>query len=962
MKRESSRHQKSSFRTAESGAPNSARLARLTPVQWIGLSFLISVAVHALGVVIDLRMGSWICAHEPAHSFVETAGATIGLAVAGLLLMMHYADRGTSFNVPVAFGLITMSMLDALHSFVHVGEPFVWLHSTATFGGGLLFALAWIPKRLSGRSLYFPMTICGILLLVGLSTFVMPTSLPRMVVDGKFTSTAIILNIGGGCFMIMAAIRLAIAYFQTQNRDDLLFAAHCALFGGAAVMFEHSQLWDFSWWWWHGLRFVAYVVALAFAVASLMEMQSEIRNHQVSLRREHLAAKQQALCATLESDTLRKAIDAHMLYSATDRSGIIVDANEGFCAISGYERHELIGKSHAVVNSGFHPSAFWQEMWKTISSGNSWRAEVCNRAKDGTIYWVDTINFPQYDGENEIRGFFSIRFDITDKKRAASEIQEITAALDVSSDCVFMFDAETLHFVYANQGAMEQVGYTRDELSRMSPVDIKPHFDGGSFLEAIRPLYNSPGESMLFRTEHEHKDGHRIPVEISLQLVPELDEKGRFIAIVRDITEQLNAEQRLTRSKEEAEAANLAKSEFLANMSHEIRTPMTAILGYTDMLIGGAGTDVSTVEQTDALKTIQRNGKHLLSVINDILDMSKIEAGKMAVEEVPINTVELVREIASLLQTRLRGKGLVLNVHYDSPIPETIQSDPTRVRQILLNLLGNSIKFTEVGGITLRITYEPATGLMSFSVEDTGIGMTNEQRDAIAQFDAFSQADASTSRKFGGTGLGLRISNSLAQMLGGKISLESVLGSGSTFTAQILAGKVDRVPLVTPTFSLSKGTESQTEQASPVNERPLDGLRLLLAEDGPDNQRLISFVLKKAGGDVTIAENGSLACDAALAASDLGSPFDVILMDMQMPIMDGYTASRKLRDMGYARPIIALTAHAMAGDRQKCLEAGCDDYTTKPINREELTELVANYAPLSGTSVLHYESTASGVS
>ncbi|MBX2852066.1 MAG: response regulator [Phycisphaeraceae bacterium] len=398
---------------------------------------------------------------------------------------------------------------------------------------------------------------------------------------------------------------------------------------------------------------------------------------------------------------------------------------------------------------------------------------------------------------------------------------------------------------------------------------------------------------------------------------------------------------------ERAEEANLAKSDFLANMSHEIRTPMTAILGYADLLDEDETTDEDPKRKREAVRTIRRNGEYLLTIINDILDVSKIEAGQMTVESIPTNPAGIVEELIQFVGERAKGKGVAIESVYETPVPESIQSDPVRLRQILMNLLGNAIKFTEIGSIKVLIGCDPEHECMSFRVQDTGIGMTPKQRDAVASFKPFTQADASTTRKFGGSGLGLRISNALATMLGGKIEVQSELGKGSVFTASIATGSLAGVAMIPPDQAKRMGGEKPAAQAkaprAPGNAPgALSGLRILLAEDGPDNQRLISFHLKKAGAGVTICNNGLEAAEAIEQAG--GQLPHVVLMDMQMPELDGYGATRRLRAAGYELPIVALTAHSMDGDRQKCLDAGCDNYLTKPIDKVELIELCARYA------------------
>ena len=407
-------------------------------------------------------------------------------------------------------------------------------------------------------------------------------------------------------------------------------------------------------------------------------------------------------------------------------------------------------------------------------------------------------------------------------------------------------------------------------------------------------------------------------------------------ALERQVAEREN--EALIAARKAADHANRTKSEFLANMSHEIRTPMTSILRFSEILLGNA----TEKEDIEALRTIQQNGEYLLEIINDILDISKIEASKLEVEVVECSPCQLLSEVVSLMRVRAGAKGIQLELEYVGPMPLSIQTDPTRLRQILFNVVGNAIKFTEVGNVRLIAQLQEAGSddpKMRFDVVDTGIGMTAEQMGKL--FQPFSQADSSTTRKFGGTGLGLMISRRLARMLGGDIRVSSIPAEGSTFTATVSVGPMEGVKLVE---NLTEAKSPTEHSHTPTTPRVQLDCRVLLAEDGPDNQRLISFILKKAGADVAVADNGQIALDLALSAHDNGTPFDVVLMDMQMPVLDGYQATHKLRREGYTGPIIALTAHAMAGDREKCLNAGCDDYATKPIDRKKLIALIAQYA------------------
>ncbi len=498
--------------------------------------------------------------------------------------------------------------------------------------------------------------------------------------------------------------------------------------------------------------------------------------------------------------------------------------------------------------------------------------------------------------------------------------------------------------IECNDKFTEISGYSHEELiGRDHRIVNSGHHPKAFWVDMWRTI--ARGEAWHQEVLNKAKDGTYYWVDTIV--APFKNAEGtitKYVSIRTDITQRKKTELELIAAREQSDLANQAKSEFLANMSHEIRTPMTAILGYADLLATETSIAESPSSSADAIRTIQGNANYLLTIINDILDMSKIEAGMMSVERIGASPVQVVEEVAMLLMPRAHEKKIELRIQYDTPIPETIESDPTRLRQILLNLVGNAVKFTETGTVTVHVSAEENRPNMRFRIVDTGVGMTPEQRDAIAKFDAFKQADGSTTRRFGGTGLGLRISNSLAQLLGGSIEVESELGRGSVFTAYIATGNLDGVArLTTDQIDQLRKTfvQDQFTSDTPAKSVPqLAGLRVLVAEDGPDNQRLIQFHLKKAGASVTIAENGRVAVDAVINAKP-HEQFDLVFMDMQMPELDGYDATRLLRNKGYRLPIVALTAHAMAGDRQKCLDAGCNDYLTKPINKVALVSTCA---------------------
>jgi PAS domain S-box-containing protein len=481
---------------------------------------------------------------------------------------------------------------------------------------------------------------------------------------------------------------------------------------------------------------------------------------------------------------------------------------------------------------------------------------------------------------------------------------------------------------------------------------------GHSFTEFIHPddvprcVYlisrmqttGKPRESTEYRVRH--KDGswrwHRTSGSVLR------DSQGKptgYVGVAEDITARKQAELKLAEAKQAAEEANRAKSQFLANMSHEIRTPLTAIMGYADVLVGA----LSKSEDRQAAAIIKRNGEHLLAVINDILDLSKIEANRFEVDRVACSPCQILAEVESLMSVGAGAKHLPLLFKGDGLLPETITSDPVRLRQILINLIGNAIKFTENGSVqvVMRLAAEPTTEpKLQIDVIDTGIGMSEQQVQRL--FQPFVQADNSTTRRFGGTGLGLLISKRLAVTLGGDISISTAAGEGSTFRLTVATGPLDGIRCAEYP---ERVLPSADQIAAPAPAAITLNCRVLLAEDGFDNQRLISLLLRKAGANVTVVENGQEAVDRVLAAQSghedaepgLTRPFDIVLMDLQMPVMDGYEATRRLRKRGFRGPILALTAYAMPQDIDHCLVAGCSAHLSKPIDRDTLLRTISRF-------------------
>ena len=535
----------------------------------------------------------------------------------------------------------------------------------------------------------------------------------------------------------------------------------------------------------------------------------------------------------------------------------------------------------------------------------------------------------------------------------ASE-QKVKAVLNSLSVGVVIIDAATHRIAQANPKALSMIGGApRDVLDAVChqficPAEVGrcPVTDLGQAVEcAERLLVTARGERVpvLKSVARVTVAGQDWLVESFVDITDRKHAEAQLAQVNRQLEEAVG---RANRMAAEAELASAAKSAFLANMSHEIRTPMTAILGFADILSQSLQEcDHSERHAGDAehLQIIRRNGEQLLSLINNILDLSKIEAGRMQVERVQCQPVQLVEEVVALMRVRAAEKGLALETRYAFPLPQSIWSDPVRLRQILVNLLGNAVKFTQRGRVevAVRPQYAPPGGpegalALVFEVADTGIGMTDEQ--AARLFQPFSQADASTTRNYGGTGLGLAICRRLAEMLGGDIQVASAAGKGSTFTLTVAAPPACAGRMVWDVQEPRPAAPSPGRRAG----TPAQLGRILLAEDGPDNQRLIRTILQKAGAQVDVVSNGRQALEAAREARGAGRPHDAILMDMHMPEVDGYEAVRQLRGEGFAgTPIVALTAHAMAGDRERCIQAGCDDYVSKPINRETLLGVLA---------------------
>ncbi|OSM04225.1 PAS domain S-box protein [Magnetofaba australis] len=616
----------------------------------------------------------------------------------------------------------------------------------------------------------------------------------------------------------------------------------------------------------------------------------------------------------------------------TDAEGVIQYVNPMFEKITGYSSDEAVGQNPRLLKSGENDDATYQELWKRISSGHTWRGELLNKRKDGTLYWEQASISPVANSDTgRITHYVGVKLDITEKKQTEMAInqerQRLNNILEGTQAGAWEWRIPERQITYNDRWA-QMMGYASVELGDITPEAWERFIHPDDLPLFQRRLERHfAGQSPAFATEMrvKHRHGQWIWVNNRAKVLARASDGAPLLmaGAMQDITASKRAEQALREAKAQAEQASQAKSEFLANMSHEIRTPMNAILGMTELL---AERDLDPNAQR-FVDVAHNAGETLLSIINDILDLSKIEAGKAQVESTPFDLPALLSHAMEIFAPQIQAKKLSFTHSVDTHLPQWVKGDPLRVRQILFNLLSNALKFTEVGSITLSAKLLRA-GWVSLAVEDTGIGISPQRQSQI--FESFSQEDASITRRYGGTGLGLTISSRLAQLMGGELQVSSSVGNGSCFTLQL--------PL----------PQTTAEQAPTPQEHPeLDArkqLRILIAEDSADNQLLLREFLKQSPHTLAFAENGRIAVEMFQREG----PFDLVLMDMQMPQMDGMTATRKIRHWEHAHdkphtPIIALTAYALTEEIQRVLQAGCDDHVSKPVKKRQLLDMIARW-------------------
>jgi len=626
-----------------------------------------------------------------------------------------------------------------------------------------------------------------------------------------------------------------------------------------------------------------------------------------------------------------------------DRNGVYTYASPKVKDLLGYEPEEIISRTPFDLMPPDEAERVAKLFKDAVESLRAFTGLVnTNLHKDGQEVVLETNGVPILDQTGNLLGYRGVDRDITKRRRAEEALKEselkFKTIFENAGGAIFIADTKTGEILDCNSQAEKLIGRSRQEIIGIHQSKLHPEGEEEKYKEKFA-AHAQEGHIVDFEGEVQHSNGKRIPIWIAAQTM-KIGDKDVIVGLFMDVTERKQAEEKLREAKEQADqlaqdavVADLAKSQFLANMSHEIRTPMNAIIGFSQILSGEELTD----EQKRHIDIIRESAEHLLQLLNDILDISKIEAGKLDTKIIDCSLEQLLAVVESLMRSQARVKELRFEILQCSELPGQIRTDAVRLRQCLVNLIDNAIKFTEKGHVYVNVSLQEVNNkpYICFDVEDTGIGIRPDKQELI--FEEFTQVNGSSTRKYRGTGLGLSITKKLAHLLGGELSLTSELGKGSVFSLRIPAGvDVESRPLFDK-YKLVTESNQVVKTSDIAGQDKLCG-RVLVAEDTRSNQLLIKLLLERSGLEVTIAEDGKEVVQKALS-----EPFNLIFMDMQMPNMNGYEATRVLRRKGLKTAIVALTAYAMKGDEEKCIAAGCNDYLAKPIDSEELLKIICKH-------------------
>ena len=663
---------------------------------------------------------------------------------------------------------------------------------------------------------------------------------------------------------------------------------------------------------------------------SALEMLAEQAARHIEMRSE-LSLFQAKVNALGESERrFRTIADASpMLLWIADEAGNRTFFNQAWCEFTGLSREDSIA-DHWMKS--IHPDdrEVYNKKWEDTAQQNvRFQQEFRLRHCSGTYRWVLEQAMPMFSSSGRLEGYVSSCVDLSSRMTDELQYQNNEARFRAISEAaplgIFVTDSDG-NYIYTNIQFQKITGQSAEQSFgsgwQKALADEDRERVASSWYSATR--HAKPFEEVYrFRKP----DGDIAWASVKAAAINSTDTVSGWVGTVEDITARLKADTELVEAKQSAEAAMHAKSQFLANMSHEIRTPLTAIIGFTEALRDDRQ---HPPDEMHCIDVILNNGRHLLDIINGILDLSKIDAGALAIERTSFNLVEMVEEVRMMFAPRIAEKAVSFSVKYDWPLPEEITTDPLRLKQVLINLLGNAIKFTDKGWIELTVSYNTTQKRLVFIIADSGIGIEPEQLDKL--FKPFSQANESITRQFGGTGLGLNISAHLVHALGGTIEVSSEPGRGSSFTFCITP-EFDSAPQ----FITEIPEETPSLNRPPANQVQLTG-RVLFADDALDNRRLVDHLLRKAGIETVLVEDGQQAIEAALS-----DEFDLILLDVQMPNVDGLVAARTLRQSGLRTPIVSLSAGAMTSDVLKAIDAGCSMHLAKPFSKESFFEMLQRF-------------------